>query len=889
MNLNFTDVKAGAEFVRADLHIHSYGDHGSYDVSDVTMTPEAIVDMAIQQGLSVIAITDHNEHRNVELAIKHSVGKGILVIPGVEISTIQGHLLLYFETYQELKDFCGKLTISQKKDTCTHGIVDCLNLARQFNGIGVLAHIELTSGFEEVIGRFGPQIEEVLCHDCLQAIEISNKESINRYTDKDDSPDRKRLINLRRTKLHLNNDFEFPVLMSSDSHTLNKLGINALGEKKLTRIKMDTLSFHGFKVALQNSASRIRLENMIPERIPRFVGMEIEGGLLDKQRIHFSRNLTCIIGGRGAGKSTLLESLRETSGNHSVSRVVDSEVWPEKINLLYEDETGRQITLTREKNAGVFNITDPTNGITNITIESYGQGETAETIQHSDQNPNVLLSFLDSFIEIQAYKETESEIRLQLIENQSNIGKLRLEVVNIPEAEKQKKNLEDKLTQLKNDKVGDLVKYQTALITERQIRSKVIDDLKALIGKYQDIFKDNSVFKDFENLTDENIIVGKNNFDAVKKIVGEFATIVSTKSDELHISLSAKVAELKIQLQEWGSKEAEIQAKIDAKKVELEAKGIPFDLGKINQIANDVTYYQDRLKKLLEKKDELNRLLKERIELIKKRKDSKDKIYQFRNVFASRINDNLRNSVDGFFVNVKFDQGRYSNDFEEAIKNLMGWRTSQVPKARLLARAISPVDFSIGVRKQNLDILKSVVQDGNRIFSDSEITLIIDKVKSNFGYEDFENLLFEDLPVLTVTKIVEDSTGTKKTLMRNLSQLSLGQQQSILLAILIHSKSKCPLIIDQPEDNLDSEFIYKTIVANLKKIKEKRQVIIVTHNANIAVLGDAELIIPLKSTSLKSLVTNSGSIDRPETRDLCCEILEGGALAFKRRREIYGF
>ncbi len=585
----------------------------------------------------------------------------------------------------------------------------------------------------------------------------------------------------------------------------------------------------------------------------------------------------------------MLESLREASGNNSISKVVDSEVWPEKINLLYEDETGRQITLTREKNSGVYNITDPTNGITNISIESYGQGETAETIQHSDQNPNVLLAFLDSFIEVQPFKETEEDIRLQMIENQSNMGKLRLEVANIPETEKQKKNLEDKLEQLKNDKVGDLVKYQTALIIERQIRSKVIDDLKRLIGKYDEIFKDNLVFKEFEELTDSNIIVGKQNFNAVKRIVNEFAIIVSTKSDELHSSLSDKISELRLQLKEWASKEAEIQTKIDAKKIELEAKGIPFDLGKINQIANDVTYYQEKLRRLIEKKDELNRLSIERIELIKQRKEYKEKIYLYRNVFASRINDNLKNSVDGFFVNVKYDQGKYSNDFEEAIKNLMGWRTSQVPKARFIARALSPIEFSLGIRKQNLDALKLVMYDGSRILSDPEITMIIEKAKINHGYEDFENLLFEDLPILTVTKIIEDSFGGKKVLTRNISQLSLGQQQSILLAILIHSRSKCPLIIDQPEDNLDSEFIYKTIVLNLKKIKEKRQVIIVTHNANIAVLGDAELIIPLKSTSLKSIVINEGSIDNPETRDSCCEILEGGEQAFKKRRDIYGF
>lgn len=130
--------------------------------------------------------------------------------------------------------------------------------------------------------------------------------------------------------------------------------------------------------------------------------------------------------------------------------------------------------------------------------------------------------------------------------------------------------------------------------------------------------------------------------------------------------------------------------------------------------------------------------------------------------------------------------------------------------------------------------------------------------------------------------------AVKNQVSRSIAQLSLGQQQSIVLAILLHSNSKKPLLIDQPEDNLDSEFIAKHIVQNLKKIKEKRQVIIVTHNANIAVLGDAELIIPLKSTSIKSQIVGMGSIDRAETRAICCEVLEGGAQAFKKRKEIYG-
>ncbi len=107
--------------------------------------------------------------------------------------------------------------------------------------------------------------------------------------------------------------------------------------------------------------------------------------------------------------------------------------------------------------------------------------------------------------------------------------------------------------------------------------------------------------------------------------------------------------------------------------------------------------------------------------------------------------------------------------------------------------------------------------------------------------------------------------------------------------MLLFSESSDPLIIDQPEDNLDSLFVAKILVANLRKIKERRQVIMVTHNANIAVLADAELIVPLRATSEKSVIGERGSIDTAVTQRHICRILEGCEKAFQRRAEIYGF
>lgn len=292
------DLSAGADFVRADLHIHSYGrDDGSFDVDDVGMTPENIVDTALEKNLSIISITDHNEINNSKIAIDYSEGKNILVIPGIEVSTTQGHLLIYFEKFSDLRKFYGKLEISEEKQRCLQGIVECLNFAKLYDGIGILAHIELDSGFEKVIARFSDVIKDVFTHPSLHALEISNKDSSSYYTDKDENVHRLNLVKSRRKKLQQPDHYILPKLMSSDSHSIDKLGKNADGNNRLTRIKIDSLTFQAFKNALLNHESRIRLEDFIPYSVPHIVGISIKGGLLDSQAVKFSKNLTCIIGG----------------------------------------------------------------------------------------------------------------------------------------------------------------------------------------------------------------------------------------------------------------------------------------------------------------------------------------------------------------------------------------------------------------------------------------------------------------------------------------------------------------------------------------------------------------------------------------------------------------
>lgn len=126
--------------------------------------------------------------------------------------------------------------------------------------------------------------------------------------------------------------------------------------------------------------------------------------------------------------------------------------------------------------------------------------------------------------------------------------------------------------------------------------------------------------------------------------------------------------------------------------------------------------------------------------------------------------------------------------------------------------------------------------------------------------------------------------------LRTMDQLSKGQRATALLLLLLGA-SEAPLIIDQPEDDLDNNFIYRGIVRNLRKLKGKRQVIASTHNANVPVLGDAELIVALESdgTHGKPAEGGIGSLDDSTIRALAENLLEGGPAAFNARHHLYGF
>ncbi|HHT9111753.1 MAG: PHP domain-containing protein [Planctomycetes bacterium] len=879
----------GAKFRRCDLHIHSFG--GSYEVTDSSMTPQNIVDLAIENKLEIIAITDHNSIDNVEQALEYAQGKNIYVVPGIELTTLQGHLLLYFETYQSLKSFFGKVNISDDKKYCKGTISQCLELTESFGGLGIAAHIDTKTGFELMQDGYSPHKAEILKSKNLLALEISEIDNLDWYTKRDSNNERRRLLNERNSKNGFNQNQELAKVLFSDSHTLSGLGKNAKGDNKVTRFKMDSLNFHSLKIALMDSTARVRLEDLIPATFPYFKGIRYEGGFLNSQVIKFNRNLTCIIGGRGTGKSTALESVRCTSGNTAREQLIDSEVWPDKISLIYCDEVGNEYLLNRDKYGEVVNMTDPQNGPVSIPIESYGQGETAETIQHCSKDPKILLKFLDDFCDFGDLNDQEELILQKLLDNQTTLEKLQIEVKQLPDYQKNLQYYKKQLEALKKEKAVDIIKLQESLTRETSLRNGLLTKIDEKYESISDYLKIADLIEELNSYDENSLVVGKKEFIEIKKYLSDFGTLVDDFSNKLEQKIKELSANFKAKILEWKNKEAELIKKIEEKKIELEKQGIKLDMGFIKKVTKDVTDYETKIKELNKKTEILKTLKTQRKQLNKERFSIKNKKFTIRNAVATELNKNLESIISDFHVKIKFREGLLSPELSDILQETMGWRTSQVPKANLISNHVTvPKLLSAVGSKDSTAVLNITDKNDQKIFSKKDVTEILDRLSDEKVVFKIERCFFEDLPEIIVTKefVNPEDPSKKEYISRDFSKLSLGQQQSVLLSILLFSKSKYPLVIDQPEDNLDSEFIYHTLVQHLRVIKERRQIIIATHNANITVLGDAELIIPLKSTSEKGIITNRGSIDSEETRKITCKILEGSEEAFKKRAEIYG-
>ncbi len=245
---------------------------------------------------------------------------------------------------------------------------------------------------------------------------------------------------------------------------------------------------------------------------------------------------------------------------------------------------------------------------------------------------------------------------------------------------------------------------------------------------------------------------------------------------------------------------------------------------------------------------------------------------------VAAINNNLARTIKDYTVALYYDNKGDAVAFKTFVADTMRGTYFQEESVAALCSATSPEILAKLVVARDV---AAIAAFGN--IGDGRAKQILEKFQPFTVHHALSVMWKEPCPVIKV--ITKGSTPKPIPV----NQLSDGQKHTILLTIAMLAESNLPLIIDQPEDDLDNAFIFSSIVTTLRSIKERRQVIVVTHNANIAVLGDSELILPMRRKADNGEAYDRGGIDKADTRRAAQEILEGGPLAFRKRKELYGY
>jgi len=841
-----------------------------------------LIEKCQELGIKVITITDHNHVGGIDAIRKKAEPSGITVFPGFEIASSEGvHLLCIFDTDKEasvLESYLGGLGIHTPGPSAKNSSEPYSEILRKvqekWDGVCVAAHITSNGGLLRMLK--GESRINAWRDPNLYAVQIPGSISDLEYED---------------SQIVLNKDINYKrdrrvaVVNASDIGRPEDLEFLQAS----TYMKMSQPSIEGLRQAFLDPDSRIRLlsEEEPPEHTE-MVALTWEGGFLDGAAIHFNGNLNTLIGGRGTGKSTIIESLRyvldlEPFGEEAkkaslgiLKKVIRSGT---KISLLVRshhpslkdyliERTYPNPPVIKDVDENVLSLT-PRDICRNVEI--YGQHEIGELTKPTTKLSRLLDRFLDEDIHLAERKrKARKELafnRGKLIDNQKELNEISENLSRLPALEETFKRFKEAGLEERLKDQSLLVKEEQVLKTARSRLSQVREGLEniRMMVEVDRTFVSEAALKDLpakETLRKLDLILASLETN-LRKIVGEYEKYLGTAETD-----TEKVSET------WERRHQEVQHEYEKLLRELQKEAI--DGEEFVRISRQI----EGLKPLKDRQEKLNRekeaLSVRRRNLLIDWEDIKGAEFRSLDKATKRVNRKLDKQVR---VDVAFCGDR------EPLFNVLHERIGGQLK-RTIDTLGERDDLSLS------EFIATCRKGPAELQSKFDITPDQARRIGEAGEEVFMELEELDLPHTTIMKLNIGSPD--REVWKEMKELSTGQKATAVLLLLL-LEADAPLIIDQPEDDLDNLFIAEGIVPKMREEKRRRQFVFSTHNANIPVLGDAELIVGLKAVGEAEEGHGEiplewmGSIDDENVRLNVEEILEGGRDAFEIRRAKYGF
>ncbi|MEI6259341.1 MAG: phosphoesterase [Deltaproteobacteria bacterium] len=656
-------------------------------------------------------------------------------------------------------------------------------------------------------------------------------------------------------------------------------------------IKMSRISVGGLHQAFLDHESRIRLNSdPEPEDHTEFVAVAWQsGGFLDGAAIHFNENLNVLVGGRGTGKSTIVESLRYVMGLEPIGadaqRAYEGIVrnvlkCGTKISLLvqaYQPSPRRYLIERTVPNPPV--VRDDSGKVLSLTptdilprVEVYGQYEISELTRCPEKLTRLLYRFLEHDDDLVTRKRSiQGELersRIRILQTEKEISQIDEELARLPA-------LEETLKNYKEAGLEDTLKEQSLLVRE-EIVLKTAEDR---MGPFVEIIEmlEHEIPIDRAFLTEEALdgLPGKEilfEADGVLKRLDKEMQQVYALSRKAVQRAATEMDEIR---QRWNLRKQQVQEAYE--KILRDLQKSKIDGEAFIRLRRQI----EGLRPLKDRKATLSRDMdafqEERHNLLVEWEDAKAEVFRRLERAAKKVSRKLKDRVL-----VKVVPAGNREPIAIMMREQIGGRLSEAIDTLTCMTDFSLTVFADACRKGRDELVKIYH------FSPSQAEKI-----ATAGSDVFFQIEALDLQP-TATLLLNLANDSEHANWQPLDKLSTGQKATAVLLLLL-LESNAPLVVDHPEDDLDNRFITEGVVPKMRQEKRRRQFIFATHNANIPVLGDAELIVGLSAVgeaehgraSLNS--ENMGSIDTPIVSELVKEILEGGQEAFETRRLKYGF
>lgn len=624
-----------------------------------------------------------------------------------------------------------------------------------------------------------------------------------------------------------------------------------------TWIKADP-TFDGLKQILYEPEERVKIQKTNPaldfEKAP-FTEIQIsenvevfadeqDNVIFEKCTLPLNNGLVSIIGGRGTGKSILIDYISAGLGQNI-----------KKKNYTKSDKiTIKRQTSLKDKETSFVIFDNP-----NVQFMYISQSEIKSIVENAQEftrNIRETIGVIDNYIVPREYKEKADKY----INDFFSVIKI-LDTDNTNST--QKKESLDKDIKRYNDFITNITSQENKEKLEKyQGHIKNLEWRKTF---QENLKKQREIILQFENNTNEEL-------QKINESIAKLSLVIPllNNSNTTDYILNSVIPAVEVSISKT---EEEINNTKNA------FAGYSGDLA---TLLSDVAQFQSKVTEFQKQRQNI---------------ENNERIFQtIKQNYFKELGTEIENSINTYKLDIEnkwnnFKEGSndYSDEQKQLLSDILGADNLNVSVEinfeaekmyQLLMQKLDGRSWNIEKLERTLNInnLEGYI---NFIKQTADTNTFSEQINPIRSY--VLDVLFRKYNEFITHNIVVTSQN------KNITKLSHGQQGTIYLRLKLAANLFSKTIIyDQPEDDLDNDFIMSDLVSIFRKIKKYRQIIIVSHNANLVVNADSEqIIIAHNEESILKYV--SGSLENPEINKQICKILEGGERAFLSREKKYGF